>query len=267
MYEDPAIELRAFAGRERVFAIASAGCTARALSAAGHRVTAVDVNPRQLSYARARAEGSPAVEGMADRLLAAGRRSLGLIGWTQARLDEFLRLDNLADQRAYWRTVLDTARWRAAIDAVLSRVVLRMLYPGSLLSVVPSGFGPVLRARVARCCSMHRNFRNPYLRGLLRGDESAQSATLRRPIEFVCADAAEYLESCAPASFDAITFSNILDGASRDYVERLWAAVRRAATPDAAIVLRSFAEPDCDEEDQWAAQDRSGIWGRIHVEA
>src|SRR5262249_62068384 len=80
MYEDAAIELRAFAGRERVFAIASAGCTARALAAAGHRVTAVDVNPRQLGYARARADGAPGVEGTAGPLLAAARRSLGLIG-------------------------------------------------------------------------------------------------------------------------------------------------------------------------------------------
>jgi S-adenosylmethionine:diacylglycerol 3-amino-3-carboxypropyl transferase len=267
MYEDPAIELRAFAGRERVFAIASAGCTARALAAAGHRVTAVDVNPRQLGYARARAEGAPDVEGTADRLLAAARRSLGLIGWTHARLDAFLRLDNLPDQRAYWRTVLDTARWRAAIDAVLSRAVLRMLYPGALLRAVPAGFGPVLRARVARCCSMHRNHRNPYLRGLLRGDSPAPPAAPRERVEFVCADAAQYLESCPPASFDAFTFSNILDGSSRDYVERLWAAVGHAASPRAAIVLRSFAEPDCDEEEHWAAQDRSGIWGRIHVEA
>jgi S-adenosylmethionine:diacylglycerol 3-amino-3-carboxypropyl transferase len=47
-YEDSAIELRVFKPQSRVFAIAGAGCTARALAAAGHFVTAVDINARQL---------------------------------------------------------------------------------------------------------------------------------------------------------------------------------------------------------------------------
>src|SRR5258708_17984571 len=59
MYEDPAMELEAFAPRSRVFCIAAAGCTARALSAAGHDVTAVDINPEQVQYAQARAAGAP----------------------------------------------------------------------------------------------------------------------------------------------------------------------------------------------------------------
>ena len=45
MYEDPQIELQAFAPQCRVFCIAGAGSTARALAANGHRVTAVDINP------------------------------------------------------------------------------------------------------------------------------------------------------------------------------------------------------------------------------
>jgi 2-polyprenyl-3-methyl-5-hydroxy-6-metoxy-1,4-benzoquinol methylase len=50
-YEDSGIELQAFKPRSRVFCIAGAGCTARALAAAGHHVTAVDINPLQLGYA------------------------------------------------------------------------------------------------------------------------------------------------------------------------------------------------------------------------
>lgn len=45
MHEDPALELALFPPRSRVVCIASAGCTAFALAAAGHEVTAVDVNP------------------------------------------------------------------------------------------------------------------------------------------------------------------------------------------------------------------------------
>ena len=58
-YEDSGIELQAFKPRSRVFCIAGAGCTARALAAAGHHVTAVDINPLQLGYAQSRAAGGP----------------------------------------------------------------------------------------------------------------------------------------------------------------------------------------------------------------
>ncbi|MBV8828569.1 MAG: DUF3419 family protein, partial [Acidobacteriaceae bacterium] len=54
MYEDSAIEMRAFRPGSRVFCIASAGDTAIAL-ARDHNVTAVDINPAQLEYARKRA--------------------------------------------------------------------------------------------------------------------------------------------------------------------------------------------------------------------
>jgi len=66
MYEDSGIELRAFKPQSRVFCIASAGCTARALAAAGHEVTAVDINPMQLAYAKSRAAGEPAQVGSAS---------------------------------------------------------------------------------------------------------------------------------------------------------------------------------------------------------
>ena len=69
-YEDYGIELRAFRPRSRVFAIAGAGYTARALAAAEHRVTAVDINPHQLAYAKSRAEGGPEHAGAAEKLLA-----------------------------------------------------------------------------------------------------------------------------------------------------------------------------------------------------
>src|SRR5690242_20518940 len=76
MYEDASIELEHFPPRSRVFCIASAGCTAFALAAAGHRVTALDINPAQVEYVSARACGAPAQTGAAERLLANGRRLL-----------------------------------------------------------------------------------------------------------------------------------------------------------------------------------------------
>ena len=84
-------------------------------------------------------------------------------------------------------------------------------------------------------------------------------------IDVVCADAADYLTQCPPGSFEAFSLSNILDGASEAYARRLWRAVRRAAAPGAVIVLRSLGEPATVEADEWAAADRSMIWGAVMV--
>ena len=84
-------------------------------------------------------------------------------------------------------------------------------------------------------------------------------------VNLVCAEVAEYLESCTPASFDAFSLSNILDGTDAQYWERLLRAVRRAAAPEAIVVLRSFAEPKDKGEDFWAARDRALIWGSVRV--
>jgi S-adenosylmethionine:diacylglycerol 3-amino-3-carboxypropyl transferase len=267
MHEDPEIELRAFGAGKRVFVIASAGCTARALAAAGHRVTAVDVNPQQLAYARARSAGATASDGAAERLLSWARRGLALAGWTRERCEQFLAMRDTCAQRAYWRWLLDNPRWRIAMDLALSRAVLVWFYASSLTDSLPPAFGCCVRRRLYRCITTHPNVTNPYLHSLLLGDPLPEPFPARHAIDFHCADAAEYLESCAPASFDAFTLSNVCDGASIAWCARLRTAVRRASAPGAIVILRSFAEPRTPAEERRATLDRSAIWGSIHVSA
>jgi hypothetical protein len=57
----------------------------------------------------------------------------------------------------------------------------------------------------------------------------------------------------------------MLDAAPPAFRERLLAAVRRAAAPGAVLVLRSFWEPDDPAAAEWAARDRSLLWGGIEV--
>ena len=264
MYEDVAVERAAFAPGARVFCIASAGDTAMALSVA-HDVTAIDINPVQLDYARARLAGAPAITGAAERVMGLGRGAMALFGWRRAVVERFLALADPAAQSAYWRTHLDTLGFRLATDTALSVSGLKAVYGSPFLAILPAHFGRVMRGRLARCFAAFPNSGNPYARALLLGEPPPPLAFDAGRISLVGGDAAAYLEQCAPASFDAFTLSNILDGAAAGFRQRLFAAVRRAAGPGAIVVLRSFAEPAHPTTYDAAARDRSILWGVVDV--
>jgi Protein of unknown function (DUF3419) len=263
-YEDSGIELLAFKPQSRVFAIAGAGCTVRALAAAGHSVTAVDVNARQLAYARLRAEGEPARAGVVERLLALGRSLARLAGWSPARIMHFLSLSDGPEQVEYWDRWLDTPKWRAVFDTLLAPRLLGLFYASPFVNALPQDFGARIRRRLRRGWSLHANRSNPYASALLLGKAPADCGPAVSPIQFVCADAAHFLEN-SQAVFDAFALSNIGDGASLAYQLRLRAAVERAAAPGAVLITRSFQEPDSDTAANWAALDRSLLWGVVEV--
>jgi S-adenosylmethionine:diacylglycerol 3-amino-3-carboxypropyl transferase len=264
MYEDVGIEWAAFNPGARVFCIASAGDMAMALSIA-HEVTAIDINPVQLEYARARLGGAPAITGTAERVVGLGRGAMALFGWRRAVLERFLELDDLAAQRAYWGAHLDTLGFRLATDTLLSISGLKAVYASPFLAILPAHFGRVMRDRLARCFATYPNRGNPYARALLLGETPPAPAFDEGRIKLVAGDAAAFLEQCAPASFDAFTLSNILDGAPAGYRQRLFAAVRHAAAPGAPVVLRSFAEPTHATPYDAALRDRSILWGVVDV--
>jgi S-adenosylmethionine:diacylglycerol 3-amino-3-carboxypropyl transferase len=266
MSEDAQIERNAFRGRRRVFCIASAGCTAISLSDE-HEVVACDINPVQLDYARRRAEGSPAQQGEADCALAAARALMPLVGWHRKTLRQFLALADVGEQVAFWRRHLDTRRFRAGFDLLMSPVMLRAVYAPQFLSFLPPNFGAVLRGRLDRSFARHANATNPYAKALFLGEWEESRHQPTTPPQFVHADAASYLETCAPASFDGFSLSNILDGVDPAYRTRLLAAVRRAASPGSATVLRSFSEPPPGLTANYADQDRAMLWGTVTVQS
>jgi S-adenosylmethionine:diacylglycerol 3-amino-3-carboxypropyl transferase len=265
MYEDPAIERAAFNPGGRVFCIASAGCTAMSL-APDHEVVAVDINPAQLAYAAQRIGGAPMARGTAEYLMRFGRVLLPLAGWRLSTLRDFLDLDDPHTQHDFWKTHLDTRRFRTGLDTLLSVTALRSAYAPRLLASLPQHFGAVMRARMERCFRTHSNRTNPWARALLVGDLAGESPPPEaRAIKLVLSDAAAFLEQSSPGSFDAFTLSNILDGADDTYRQRLFRAVSHAGTADALVVLRSFGEPAADSRSNRAADDRSVLWGVVDV--
>ncbi|HVW22110.1 MAG TPA: hypothetical protein VHC86_12925 [Opitutaceae bacterium] len=265
MYEDASLEEALFPAGGRICCIASAGCTAIRL-AKHHEVTAVDINPIQLAYARSRAAGAPMEPGAAERLMARGRVLLRLAGWTRPRLGAFLDLDDPPSQTAFWQDQLDNRRFRRLLGTLLSARLLAGFYQPALLDALPPHFSRVLRGRMERCWGRHPNRSNPYAHALLLGTAEPDSpGPAPRPITFVHADIAGYLEAQLPGSFDGFSFSNIADGASPAYWERLLAAAHRAGRPGSLIILRSFGLPSDPAGPDPAERDRCFLWGRVEV--
>jgi S-adenosylmethionine:diacylglycerol 3-amino-3-carboxypropyl transferase len=265
MYEDASIECGAFRPGGRVLCIASAGCTAMKL-APRQEVVAVDINPAQLAYAERRFAGEHGVYGAAERVMAFGRALAPAAGWRLSTLRAFLDLDDPAEQNAYWRRHLDTWRFRAAVDGLLSLTALRTVYASTFLDFLPPRMGAVMRGRMERCFARHPNCANPYARALLLGELSDDPPPAEATeIHLVHADVAAYLDRAPVGSFDGFALSNILDGASADYERRLINAVKRAAAPNAVSVLRSFREPRTALPTNRAAEDRAMLWGIVDV--
>jgi S-adenosylmethionine:diacylglycerol 3-amino-3-carboxypropyl transferase len=265
MYEDASIELDAFRPESRVFCIASAGCTAMKL-APHHEVVAVDVNPVQLAYAERRFDGDPGFRGRAERIMDFMRFFGPIAGWWPSRVGAFLELDDPAEQMAYWQRELNTWRFRTAVDGLFSVTALRSAYAPRFLDFLPNRLGAVMRGRMERCFVRHPNRSNPYARSLLLGELSSDPPPPEaKDIRLVHADAADFLENEAPASFDGFTLSNILDGVDDARRQRLFAAVKRAAAPGATTVLRSFGDASASSPANRADDDRAMLWGSVLV--
>jgi S-adenosylmethionine:diacylglycerol 3-amino-3-carboxypropyl transferase len=265
MYEDAAIESSVFKAGGRIRCIASAGCTAMDL-AARHRVVAVDINPAQLAYARQRNDGGRAVRGLAEQVMATGRTMAPLVGWSERRVEQFLQLEEPAEQTSYWNQHLNTMRFRLSFDRLMSIAVLRNVYAAPFLQFLPPRFGAVLRSRMERCFALHPNRNNPYVRALMQGELPKQRPAWNpMPIEFVQADVVDFLQHQPAGSYDGFTLSNILDGASELFQQRLVQALERAAAPDAMLVMRSFREPSQASSANLAASDRSMLWGVVEA--
>jgi S-adenosylmethionine:diacylglycerol 3-amino-3-carboxypropyl transferase len=268
MYEDWSIEAAIFAPGSRVFSIASAGCTSLALAVGGMTVSAVDINPAQVAYVKARVAGAPATAGVVERRLARLRNVVHRLGPSAAEIAAFLSLADPEEQVRFFHRRLDRPLVRHALRLALHPRLLRLAYASPFVRALPADFARVLRSRLERGFATHPNATNPYAHRLLAGRDLPGGPAGRRTaaaLTVTVGDAAEYLEAGPPARFDAFTLSNVLDGATPAYRERLLAAIEHAASPGAVAVVRSFAEPRDDDARRLAAADRALLWGSVEV--
>lgn len=266
MYEDPSIELNVFNKKGRIMCIASAGCTAMKLAPFHTEVVAVDINPLQISYAQQRFNGDIGYKGKAEQIMGMMRFFSPLVGWWHSNLKEFVELDSTEEQIYYWNKYLNTIRFRKIFDFAFSRTVLSKFYAAHLLNLLPDKLGEVMRYRMERCFSQHSNKYNPYVKTLLLGDLSVEQVPQEaKKIQLIHSDALSYLENVPPNSFNGFTLSNILDGADAIYQQNLFTAIKKAAAPDAEVILRSFNNIMLDSKQNRASEDRSMLWGSILV--
>ncbi|MFD0531056.1 DUF3419 family protein [Kitasatospora arboriphila] len=225
MYEDPAVELSVFPPPgARVLCIASAGDTAAALAAAGYEVTAIDLNPVQLAYARARLEGgAPALTGTAERLTGLGRAAAGALlpAWRPAAVAGFLRLDDPAEQRRRWSAEFDGPGLRLLAAGALrpAGALAAALRPG-FRCALPPGFDTVLLRRIARTVARHPNAANDWAWRLLLGRERPDATALPAAAAgcgWCSARSSNTWSAPRPSRYDAVTLSNVVDGPGPDF--------------------------------------------------
>lgn len=270
-WSDPRIELEELAPASRVLVSGGAGEMIAALAAAGHRVTAIASNQHQLDYARRRVAGAPFEPGAAERLIDLGRGMIRAASpaWSRRRMRQFLQEGDPLRAAAAWKAKLD--------NRTLASILKTMLGPAGTLSAlvlrdfstpIPPHFDEAIRGRIGRALRKHAPRDNPYAWRLLLGEEQPGSslppvdpATIR----WVEEPLLDHLEQVAPGSYDAMTLSNVIDGADERWIRDLRKAALRAVMPGGPVITRSFATTMDDEAAKRARRDRAMLWGSIVV--
>lgn len=271
-WSDPRIELDEIAPGSRVLVSGGAGELIAVLADAGHHVTAISSNRNQLDYARRRVAGGAYEPGAAERLFDLGRGMIRAASpaWSRRRVRQFLQEGDPLKASQAWKDRLD--------NRTLASILKTMLGPAGTLSAlvlrdfstpIPSHFDEAIRGRIGRALRKHAPLENPYAWRLLLGEElpghrlpQVDPASIR----WVDAPLLDHLERVEPVSYDAITLSNVTDGADERWVRDLRKAAGRAVVPGGPVIARSFATTMDDDAAKRARRDRAMLWGSIVVQ-
>ncbi len=248
-YEDPTIEIAAFAGCKRVICIAGAGDLARSLAEAGFSITALDINQKQIDYAKERSNGGAFRRGSAERIMALGRMLLRGAGWSPRRMIALANSATTQEQVAAWNC-LTSGFSGLVLRLLLSPARLAAAFRPEFVSLVGAGFAARLVETLNRALGNVPNVSNPFAQLLFLGEPAPltkpkltenenENKNENNPV-FLCADILSYLAAVPPESFDAAAMSNIGDGAPESFRVELDTLLRRALKPGAPVTVRTM---------------------------
>lgn len=270
-WADARIELEELRPGSRVLASAGSGEVVAALAAAGHSVSAIASNRTQLEYARRRVAGAPFEPGSAERLFDLGRGMIRAASpaWSRRRMRQFLQEDDPLRAAEQWKERLD--------NRTLASILKTMLGPAGTLSALvlrdfatplPPHFDEAIRGRIGRALRKHAPSGNPFAWRLLLGEElpgHRMPEVDPEAIRWVEEPLLDHLERSEAGSYDAITISNVIDGAEERWVRDLRKAAMRALVPGGPLIARSLATTMDDDAAKRARRDRAMLWGSIVV--
>ncbi len=270
-WADPRIELDELAPASRVLVSAGAGEMVAALAAAGHTVTAIASNRQQLDYARRRLAGGAFEPGAAERLFDLGRGMIRAASpaWSRRRMRQFLQEGDPLRAAEQWKARLDNRSLASMLKTMLGPAgMLSALILRDFATPIPPHFDEAIRGRIARALRKHPPRDNPFAWRLLLGEElpgHRLPAVEPAAVAWVDVPLLEHLERVDPGTYDAISMSNVTDGAEERWVRDLRKAAGRAVVPGGPVIARSFATTMDDDAAKRARRDRSMLWGSIVV--
>lgn len=271
-WSDPRIELEELAPASRVLVAGGAGETIAVLADAGHAVTAIGSNRTQLDYARRRVAGGAFEPGAAERLFDLGRGMVRAASpaWSRRRVRQFLQEGDPLKAAQAWKDRLDNRTLASILKTMLGPAgALTALVLRDFATPLPPHFDEAIRGRIARALRKHAPRENPYAWRLLLGEEMPGHALPRvdpSSVRWVDEPLLDHLERAEPGSYDAVSLSNVSDGADERWVRDLRKAAVRAVVPGGPVIARSFATTIDDDAAKRARRDRAMLWGSIVVQ-
>ncbi|MCR8670142.1 BtaA family protein [Agrococcus sp. HG114] len=270
-WADVRIELEELRPGTRVLASAGAGEVVAALAAAGHTVSAIASNRTQLDYARRRVAGGPFEPGAAERLFDLGRGMIRAASpaWSRRRVRQFLHEDDPLRAAEHWKARLDNRTLASILKTMLGPAgTLTALVLRDFATPLPPHFDEAIRGRIGRALRKHAPSDNPFAWRLLLGEEwpgHRLPAVAPDAIRWIDEPLLDHLERAERGAYDAITISNVIDGADERWVRDLRKAAMRALVPGGPLIARSLATTMDDEAAKRARRDRAMLWGSIVV--
>lgn len=191
-------------------------------------------------------------------------RLIGAIAWAirrgahpRSRIERFLACGTLDEQRAFYDKEWNSARWRAIIQLMANRMVLRRAYdPAFFEHVQNPSFARHFLSTIERALVslpirdnyfFHQMFLGyyqtelgggapPYLAAL----NGAPMADLPQRLTLVDGPFIEYLRGCANGSMAGFSLSNICEWLTADETDELFSEIVRTARPGARLCFRNF---------------------------